>query len=54
MCLAKVGLMEALEEGPCEKAGLEVVICHSRSVGAKFGMDRGNASRRKSGAKHVM
>ena len=27
--------------GPCEKAGLEVVIWHPRSVCAKFGMDRG-------------
>ena len=31
-------------EGPCEKAGLEVVTCHPRSVCAKFSIDRGNGS----------
>ena len=31
-----------------EKAGLGVVICHPRSVCAKFGIDRGNGSRYKS------
>ena len=39
--------------GPCEKAGLEVVICHPRSVCAKFGIDRGNGSGDKSRAKSV-
>ena len=28
--------------GLCEKAGLEVVICHPRSVCAKFSIDKGN------------
>ena len=28
--------------GPGEKAGLEVVICHPRSVCAKFSIDKGN------------
>ena len=30
--------------GPCEKSGLKVVICHPRSVSAKFGIGRGNGS----------
>ena len=39
--------------GPYEKAGLEVVICHPRSVCAKFGIDRGNGSGDKSWGKSV-
>ena len=34
--------------GPCEKSGLEDVICHPGSVCATFDMDRGNGSGDKS------
>ena len=37
----------------CEKAGLEVAICHPRSVCAKFGIDRGNGCGDKGRAKSV-
>ena len=40
-------------EGPCERAGLEVVICHLTSVCAEFGIERGNGSGDKSRAKSV-
>ena len=39
--------------GPCEKAGLEVVIYHPRSVSAAFGIDRSNGSGDKSREKSV-
>ena len=38
--------------GPCKK-WVEVVICHPRSVCAKFGMDRGNGAGDKSRGKSV-
>ena len=54
MCFAKIGLMVALEGAHVRnQAGLEVVICHPRSVCAKFGIDRGNGSEDKSRAKSV-
>ena len=42
MCFANIGLMVALEGTNVRKQ--EVVICHPRSVCAKFGIDRGNGS----------
>ena len=39
--------------GACEESGAEVVICHPRSVCAKFGIDRANGGGDKSRGKSV-
>ena len=50
MCLPKISLVVALE-GAHVRKGLEVVIWHSRSLCAKFGIDRGSGGRDVAGQK---